>query len=185
MNIDDIKLILSIIGAVTGSLALIIDFFNYKFYLPKLIIKPLNNSYFLNKKDVKEASYYETTRIAVVSLKISNSSAHPITVDNVYIKSNKREIFHFKDFKFTVPKLLTNKNPITYSRIEYLKIAVLPLRIEPFDSQYVSFIFPYFDNCNTRFKIFLETPRKNHSVKVNLSEYHDLVLSQHHTPLKK
>lgn len=184
MNIKP-ELILGIIGAITGSLALIIDFFNYKFYMPKLILKQLHNSYFLNKEDVKEATNYATKRVGVVSLKISNSSAHPITIDEVFIKTFKNKISHFNNFNFTIPEICVKKNPITYLYIKPEKAATIPLRIEPFDTQYVSFKFPYFDTCDPEFKLFLVTPRKNYSVKVKLLEYHSLVLSQRQQSLKK
>mgnify|MGYP001658431838 CR=1 FL=1 len=177
----DIKpeLILGIIGAITGSLALIIDFFNYKFYMPKLILKPLKNSYFLDKENVKEITNYNSKRIAIISLKISNSSAHPITIDEVFIKNFQNIIKHYNDFKITVPQIQIGNNPKTYTYINPEKIATLPLRMEPFDTQYVSFRFPFFDDCNLTFKLVFVTPRKNYSVKVNLLEYHELVLSRY------
>ena len=84
-----LELILSIVGVITGSLALAIDFFNYKFYLPKLIIKPLRNSYIINSKDIPNLAF-NTTKIAVISVKISNSSAHPITIDEVYVDNSPK-----------------------------------------------------------------------------------------------
>lgn len=177
MNIKP-ELILGIIGAITGSLALIIDFFNYKFYMPKLILKQRENSYFLNKEDVKEIAYYNTKRIAIVSLKISNSSAHPITIDEVFINSSQEKIYHFNNFNITVPKI-HKKSSMEYSYVKPEKVASLPLRIEPFDTQYVSFRFPYFDDCSPNFKLFLVTPRRNYSLKVKLLEYHKLDFFQH------
>jgi len=59
-------------------------------------------------------------------------------------------------------------------------IATIPLRIEPFDSQYVSFRLPFFNNTNPSFKLVLVTPRKNYSVKVKLLEYHELIQSSRH-----
>ena len=173
-----IELILSIIGVVTGSLALAIDFFNYKFYLPKLIIKPLRNSYIIKSEDIPNLTF-KTTKIAVVSVKISNSSAHPITIDEVYVEeaSNNK---HYNDLKFQIPRVLTDEVNRIETYISPEKIAIIPLRIEPFDTQYVSFRFPFFNNTNPSFKLVLVTPRKNYSVKVKLLEYHELILSSRH-----
>ena len=161
-----LELILSIVGVITGSLALAIDFFNYKFYLPKLIIKPLRNSYIINSKDIPNLAF-NTTKIAVISVKISNSSAHPITIDEVYVDNS--------------PKMISEEeNSKTFTSLSPENIATIPLRIEPFDSQYVSFRLPFFNNTNPSFKLVLVTPRKNYSVKVKLLEYHELIQSSRH-----
>ncbi|WP_306583711.1 hypothetical protein [Fusobacterium ulcerans] len=178
------ELILSIIGVITGSLALIIDFFNYKFYLPKLIFKQLKNSYILNKEDID--IIYSTKKIAVISAKISNSSAHPITIDEVFIKHSEN-IKHENDLTFKTPEVIIekNENVIKYTYMKPNQIAILPLRIEPFDTQYVSFRLPYFDDHKSKFKLVFVTPRKNYSAKVKLSEYHELALARHRKSLKK
>lgn len=172
-----LELILSIIGVITGSLALAIDFFNYKFYLPKLVIKPLINSYTLDYESIKYSIDYVTNKIAVVSVKLTNSSAHPITIDEVYVKDSQTNS-HANDLKFRIPVIDLNGTTSTYMKPE--KIANIPLRIEPFDTQYVSFRFPFFNNTNPSFKLVLVTPRKNYSVKVKLLEYHELILSSRH-----
>lgn len=175
-----LELILSIIGVITGSLALAIDFFNYKFYLPKLIIKPLRNSYTINSKDIPNLAF-NTTKIAVISVKISNSSAHPITIDEVYVVNSPKNK-HYNDLKFKVPQIMISEeeNSKTFTSLSPENIATIPLRIEPFDSQYVSFRLPFFNNTNPSFKLVLVTPRKNYSVKVKLLEYHELILSSRH-----
>ena len=173
-----LELILSIVGVITGSLALAIDFFNYKFYLPKLIIKPLRNSYIIKSEDIPNLTF-KTTKIAVVSVKISNSSAHPITIDEVYVEEASKNK-HYNDLKFQIPRVLTDEVNRIETYISPEKIAIIPLRIEPFDTQYVSFRFPFFNNTNPSFKLVLVTPRKNYSVKVKLLEYHELILSSRH-----
>jgi hypothetical protein len=120
-------------------------------------------------KDLK-SNEYDSEKAAVISLKISNSSSFPITIDEVYIK-NHTKIFHNNGFTFAPIEIKLENNKFTY--LPPKTIAKIPLRIEPYDTVQISFRFPFFKGSDN-FKLFLSTPRKNYSLRVKLLEYHEL-----------
>lgn len=176
----NLTLIIAIMGCVTGITSLLIQLFSYLSTVARLDISidKSSNSYFFNTKDFK-ISGYKTNFSAVVSLIISNKSSYPITIDGIYIKSNKIKytIKHFNEFKFHPQEISIGDNSITY----YPPSAPinLPLRIEAFDTIFASARFPFFDpliDCNdlskpVKFKLIIHTPRRTFHCKAKLYEY--------------
>jgi len=168
-NTIDINSLISVLSLIISVGSLFINYLVYKFYTPKLIFKLIPHSYYFYMKDLK-SNEYDSEKAAVISLKISNSSSFPITIDEVYIK-NHTKIFHNNGFTFAPIEIKLENNKFTY--LPPKTIAKIPLRIEPYDTVQISFRFPFFKGSDN-FKLFLSTPRKNYSLRVKLLEYHEL-----------
>lgn len=162
-----ITLIIAIIGAVTGIVALIIQFVEYKKSSVKLVIEIDEHiSYYL--KNTNET--YKCEYIGVISAKISNCSSLPITIDEVIIVLDNYKVKH--EPKMTKTTLEVKKGENTYTYLTINDKPKIPLRIECYDTVFVSFAFPFFDKfLNEKFELQLLTPRKTYKKKIELEEY--------------
>ena len=88
-NTIDITSLISVLSLIISLGSLFINYLVYKFYTPKLIFKLIPHSYYFYLKDL-ESKEYDSEKAAVISLKISNSSSFPITIDEVYIKNHTK-----------------------------------------------------------------------------------------------
>lgn len=166
------ELLLGVIGSVTGVLALIIQLFDFRSYIPKLKIRAdQKTSYVFSKDDVK-LPRYKTDKFCIVNLQINNVSAMPTTITSVTLNNpNKYEIPLPHD-----PKLSINDPMIPIIDGGYIVIKIpstqeLPIRVNAYDAIYCSFRFPFMPESNT-VTVRLETPTRNYSLKVALTEFH-------------
>lgn len=183
----DITLLIATIGCITGLSSLLIQFFSFLSTVPrlKIAIDESSHSYFFRAEDFK-VERYRTKFCAVVSLIISNKSSYPVTIDGIYIKSNKLKgcrIKHINEFSFQPKSIPLGEK--TWTEYCPSKSIVLPFRIDAFDTIFVSARFPFFDKLvdtedlskPAEFDIVVSTPRKTFRHKVKLYEYmyyHDL-----------
>lgn len=150
---------------IISILAFLVSFLTYRSYAPKLIFKVLDNSYLLNAEDFP-LPLYKNGRYVVFSCKISNSSAHPITIDEVSAKLRNLE-------RKTNPHTFIEKTifelPVEsgiWASYQTKPSAELPLRIQPYDTVYYSFCFLAADNLKKPYKILFTTPRKTYRLSV-------------------
>ena len=173
---NNLTIILSIIGCITGICSLFIVFYQFILTTPRIKLE-LNDrfrSYFFDTKSFNITSY-ETDYSASINIKISNLSSYPLTIGHIYVKHKKLISYHNNDFKFQPKQIKTGENSYTYYNPD--KILTLPLRLDSFDtitgSIRIPFADKFIDKNNKKFiaKLVLYTPRKNYTLKVKISEY--------------
>ena len=63
----------------------------------------------------------------------------------------------------------------SYTEIVLFEQAKLPYRINCYDTTFLSFIFPFFDEfINNKFEFILRTPRKEYKYKFKLNELEEM-----------
>lgn len=140
-----ITLIIAIVGAVTGIIALIIQFVEYRKSAVKLKVQ-INDE---NSYSMPTGNKYI---IGSVSAKISNCSSQPITIDEVFA--------------------VLGKNRIEHLNVNEQKEDEIPRRIDCYDTTFITFHFCWFDDfVNKEFELHLITPRKIYKRKVKVKEY--------------
>lgn len=187
---------IAIYGAVVATAGAIIQYNNYKATKAKLLIKidTKSYSYFFKTKEFGMDSY-QSDYSAVISMKISNTSSLPITIDDAYVHNETLDKGYHDSFEIRLKECETKKNGKTFWRsYPPSKSLQLPFRIEPYDTVYASVRIPFIsdaivDNKIKSLEITLETPRQNYSYTVTLFEYdvlHEQYLlleeKQHATP---
>lgn len=175
--------ILSLSGFIISVISLAIHYFNLRYLLPKMKFTIQTNSYYFKGKDFKVTNF-ESEYFAVISLKISNLSKLPITIDDAYLNYYILNGGHYNDIEFEVPEVYNPKyisifktpnENISYTISPYTP-TTLPLRIEPFDTILCSFKMSFDSHINRKsHKLFISTPRKTYKVDLTLKEYHELV----------
>lgn len=164
-----VTLIIAIIGAITGVLALIIQYVDYKKSKVKLKVLLEDRKSFYNTGDTT----YKCKYFGVISVKISNCSSLPITIDEAEIKFNEVKRLYFNDKKNINKKhIYDNKS---FTEIRLYEQPQLPLRIDCYDTVFLSFIFPFFDEfVNKDFNFILRTPRRDYKHKFKLNEFESI-----------
>lgn len=165
-----IELIIGLVGAITGVLALSIQFFVFKSYMPKLVIKASdkNFTFFPGQFGI---TVFKATKGTVIHATIINQSSQPITVISAYLDNNPRNVHH-NDVDLKPPFL-----PSGYGRNIQLQLSNAlhtPFRLEQYDCVVGDFIFPTYAGGD-HVVLTLETPRKRYSVKTSTCEYSSLL----------
>lgn len=88
----------------------------------------------------------------MISIKISNCSALPITIDEAEIKCNDILKPYLSREKHINKTHIYDKQ--SYTEVSLFEQAKLPYRIDCYDTTFLSFIFLFFD------EFILRTPRK-------------------------
>ncbi|EFD04294.1 hypothetical protein HMPREF0631_1346 [Peptostreptococcus anaerobius 653-L] len=174
---------ISTIGLILSLVSLTIHYLNYRSSQSRMKFEILSNSYYCKAKDFSITNF-ESEYFALISVKISNVSSLPITIDEVYLNERFLNGGHYNELKYTVPEIPNSKfisyfktphEALSYS-IEPLSDATLPLRIEPYDTKSHCFKIPFDSHINRKsHKLFISTPRKTYKVDLTLKEYHELV----------
>ena len=116
------------------------------------------------------------TRTTVISLKISNTSALPITIDEAFAYHPAFKVrFHYP-FKIFMLDISDGNHIYNYPPSKSLE---LPLRIDAYDTKYFSVRLPFVseavrNNKIENLKITLETPRDDYHFSVNLLSYEQI-----------
>lgn len=173
---------LSTIGLILSLVSLTIHYLNYRSSQSRMKFKVQPNSYYCKTKDFSITNF-ESEYFAFISVKISNVSSLPITIDEVYLNKRILNGGHYNELKYTVPGIpnpnfinivSTPNETISYS-IDPLSDAELPLRIEPYDTKSHCFKIPFDEHINiSQHTMFFSTPRKVYKVRLTLKEYHEL-----------
>lgn len=168
-----ITLIIAIIGAITGVLALILQYIEYRKSKVKLKVDLVDNKSFYSTGNTSEGTKYNCKYFGVISIKISNCSALPITIDESEIKYKKILRSYFsKEIKVNKKHVYDNQS---YTEVALFEQAKLPYRIDCYDTTFLSFIFPFFDEfVSTKFEFILKTPRKQYKYKFKLNEFEEM-----------
>lgn len=164
-----ITLIIAITGAITGVLALILQYIEYKKSKVKLKVNLDEKKSFYSTGDTS----YKCKYFGVISIKISNCSALPLTIDEAEIKYNDVLLHYFSKEKHINKKHVYDKQ--SYTEIVLFEQAKLPYRINCYDTTFLSFIFLFFDEfINNKFEFILRTPRKEYKYKFKLNELEEM-----------
>lgn len=159
-----IAIFISILSFLISVIALIINYLNYKRYAPKLTFTFLPDYSCIVPKSVLPLVAYSTDEFMIVSYKISNTSAQPITIDEVNAKPLDLNALYKPHHEFEFEELnhtFGNKFIFTFTPKPCAK---LPLRIEPFDSVYVSFRFPFSHELFKPVTLKVVTPLKTYTL---------------------
>lgn len=138
-----IAILISLFSVFISAVALIINYLNYKRYAPKLKFKFLIEKSCLIPKSIRQLDGYKTDEFVVISYKISNTSAQPITIDEVTAQAIDHKGFPKIHQEFTFDKISHQFSNTLMFNFNPNPPAKLPLRIQPYDSAYVSFRFPF------------------------------------------
>lgn len=174
-------LIIAIAGCITGGISLFIQFRSHFLTIAKLNISidQRNYSFFMKQIDSKYRSNFGAT----ISLKISNPTSLPITIDEVKagvdLKDTKFAFHRDDDYLKHVSIQTSNTSSVSFKQVAELHI---PCRVEPFDTIYASVKLPFFDdlvnpnnqNESIEFKLFIRTPRKVFSIPVKIYEHKEV-----------
>ena len=164
-----LTLTIAIIGAITGVLALMLQYIEYKKSKVKLEVNLNDRKSFYTTGDNR----YKCKYFGVISIKISNCSSLPITIDEAEIKYNKISHEYFNN-EIKVDKE-HNNNDRSYTEIQLFNQPKLPFRIDCYDTAFLSFIFPFFDEItNNKFEFILKTPRKEYKSKFKINEFEEI-----------
>lgn len=163
----NVTLIIAIIGAITGILGLIIQFIEYKKSNVRLkMIIDEKKSFYVPNID----KYYQCDYSGVVTMKISNCSSLPITIDEAMITCDNRILMYLN-----CEKKIKNEYKLDEDKsiiIKVYKQPILPLRIECYDTIFLSFIFPFFDEIKEKkFEFILKTPRKDYKKNIIIKDF--------------
>lgn len=169
------ELILGIVGSVTGVVALLIQLFDFRSYIPKLKFKiDKDRCYVFDKSDI-ELERYRTEKFCLIPLQIDNVSAMPTTITAVSLNNPSKTQAPFPhDAQMRIPQPNISIGENTFITIDIPKTMDLPIRINAYDSLYLSFRFPFMPDSNS-VTLCLETPTKNYSLKVALTEFHTVL----------
>lgn len=168
-----ITLIIAIVGAITGILAIILQYIEYRKSKVKLKVNLVENKSFYSTGNTSGDTNYKCKYFGVISIKISNCSALPITIDEAEIKYNEILRPYFSKEKAVNKTHKYDKQ--SYTEVVLFEQAKLPYRIDCYDTTFLSFIFPFFDEfINNKFEFILKTPRKQYKYKFKLSNFEEM-----------
>lgn len=175
-----ISLIVSIIGCITGVASLTIVLINNIFQVGKQKIQQIENgkSYYFCSDDTKTEGCCGLKYCGAVSLKITNCSSYPTTIDEIFLKKKDLKTQHSNEFSFDYIEFQIKENEFVYRDIE--QKASLPIKFEPFETKYISAVFPFFEEFvesygdEIKAKLVVVTPRKKYTIDVSIPEYHQL-----------
>lgn len=165
-----IELIIGLVGAITGVLALSIQFFVFKSYMPKLVIKPSDNNFTFSPEQFG-ITVLKANKGTVIHATIINQSSQPITVISAYLDNDPKNVHH-NDVDLEPPFL-----PSDYGRNVQFRLSNAlhtPFRLGQYDFVVGEFIFPTYAG-GEHVILTLETPRKRYSVKISTCEYSSLL----------
>lgn len=176
---------ISILGFVISVISIIIHVITFKYILPGMEFVKQPNSYYCSAKDFN-IDNFDSKYFAIISVKISNLSLHPITIDDAYLNEYILNGSHFNELRYEVPEI-PNPKPVNYLKkgeitgysIEPYKSATLPMRIDGFDTVLCSFKMSFDKDINRKHHtLFISTPRKVHKVPLSLREYYSLAAEE-------
>lgn len=178
LTLDILSLIVASVGCITGIISLIIVFINNIFQIGKqrFVLSDRRKSYYFKADDTNSRGCYGVNICAAVSIKATNKSSYPITIDNAYLQNHKAKAEHFNDFEFDNIEIFDTPTTTIYSDTETL--AKLPLKLEPFETKYFAFAFPFFDDFVSKYgdevktKLKIITPRKKYALNISISDYY-------------
>lgn len=164
-----ITLVIAIIGAITGIASLIIQYVDYKKSKVKLRVNLDERKSFYNTGD----KLYKCDFFGVLSLKISNCSSLPITIDEAEIKHNGIKRIYINE-----KKQINNSHKYDDNRFTEISLyeqPQLPLRIDCYDTVFLSFVFPFFDEfIDKEFEFVIKTPRKDYKYTFKIKDFESI-----------
>lgn len=166
------------IELIISLFALAISFLTYIRYRVNLKFKLINKAYFLSAKEFPLFNY-SCGNYLLVSIKISNSSAQAITIDEVYAlaidpKSDPHSHTHIDLSSFDIPisQGIWKHKVLSPS-------ATLPIRIQSYDSVCFSFCFLSANNLKKPYKIIFTTPSRNYCFTLDPCSVEEISVRPH------
>ena len=174
-----INTIIAAIGCITGTVSIILIIRQNKFSQGKLIVElaePIgaaNSFYFNPEREITNCDYRSSCAVAI-SLKATNQSAYPVSLDDFVLRNGKILCHHDPEFKFH-PFEYKFKNRAYWS-IEFAPSVTLPVRLEPFETRIIGLRFPFagkgpLPTPPLSATIEIKTSRKPMKLDVKLQEY--------------
>lgn len=177
--------ITAILGAITGSGSLL---FNIKQSLPNLkIMVSKDHDSFITKSKYTSLTYDDKAVLAIISLKLTNRSKQPITVETIKFqrKWKGKKTWYNVDKHFgvaTLSKDTGNGSSVYHNFILPPKELNLPLRIGSYDTKFIRIAAYYWNNneikkCGDNYKVRLRINTSNKVFKKTffLPEIHKVV----------
>lgn len=123
---------------------------------------------------------------AVISLKIKNCSAYPVTIDSAYVTSKLHGIddksYHDNGFSFELMWEDAYRNEKkTQTTVDACEKLILPITLQPYEIKLLSVQIPHFErhvkkHGDTVYPyLHFTTTRKEYTIKVEIPEYHALL----------
>lgn len=175
---------ISIISAIISLISLVLAIKEMRLKVGKQKIEQFYRygikleSFYFSEKDMVTKGANGQLYSAVVSLRIANDSAYPITIDSAYITEDEEGIkekrYHDNIFSFYEKE----ERGISISVCDK---ALLPMTIPAYGVALVSINVPFFDSFikrpgDTLFPyLHLTTARKTHTLKIEVPEYNALI----------
>lgn len=178
-TLDKWQLGLSILGSITGIVAIVFSYLNYNQTKANLKINIVKGRepWFITTEDVHPFGGYDCQVLGYIPIVLVNKSNQPITITDIYIKiSDKKFIQHDPEVEIERKYIEYKINSFTKYYEELFQALSLPLIINPYESQISSLRFPFLDNLyqqntsNVNLNIVIETSRKDYTLKVQLIE---------------
>lgn len=162
MSIDSFTL--ALYGAIISTVVAIIQIYNYlksKDSL-SLTIDPMYGSYYIHSKECSKVSH-DGNYFLIISVKISNKSSQPVTIDGVYLLNPLKQRFYSNHQILIEPNLYLNQSaPFNEKKLEF------PIKLSPYDSVKGTLLF-YLDHMYQmknvadskpqQINVYVETPR--------------------------
>lgn len=123
---------------------------------------------------------------AVISIKIKNCSAYPVTIDSTYVTNELYgtdvKSYHDNGFSFELMWEKANRNgkPIE-TTVDVCEKLVLPITLQPYEIKLLSVQIPHFEQHVKNYGdtvypyLHFTTARKEYAIKVEIPEYHALL----------
>lgn len=174
MNID--SSLLALYGAIISTAVAIIQFYNYlksKGSL-SLEIDPMHGSYYIRSNRCVKINY-AGNYFLILSVKISNKSSQPVTVDGVYLLNSLKKPFYSDSHIHIEPHMYLNHD-VSFNE----KILEFPIKLSPYDSVKGSLFFSLdhmyqmkdvISSKPQHIKIYIETPRGTYSHQTVVLSY--------------
>lgn len=174
-----INTIIAAIGCITGTVSIILIIRQNKFSHGKLIVElaetvgAANSFYFDPQREITDCHYRSSCAVAI-SLKVTNQSAYPVSLDEFLWRNGRTLCYHDPEFKF--PPFEYNFKNIAYWNIAFAPSVTLPIRLEPFETRIIGLRFPFagkgpLPTPPLSATIEIKTSRKPMNLDVKLQEY--------------
>lgn len=175
-----VTLIIAIIGAVSGLLALLVQTLEYVLKRPKVEceLDKIKDSYWIHGNELKYKDMSQSSKeiahvldVVVLSLIISNKKNIPVTIEGIFSDNG---IPFVDDINFETPKVplnFPNGQPAYQVFLSYTPEMQFPTRIEAYDVLKTSIVF--LDNrsslSNRAFNLLIKTPYKKFPFAVTVT----------------
>lgn len=170
-------------GALVSTIVAVIQlytFFKSRGFL-SLDLDPMHGSYYINSDNCLQINY-QGKYFLILSVKLSNKSSVPTTIDGIYLlNSNNKKFYSFKEIKLDLPFYHGHTVPFND------KLLTFPLRLNQYDSIKGTLVFPLDNiyqlknvslNQEQGITVYIESPRGIYPHEITVLPY--VTYMEHH-----